>query len=69
MTMFSKIYHDKNQGKISREEYWKLAKDRFEILEEFDVFYQSSNISIEIVNGAAWVIYKILQNNEKIYFN
>lgn len=67
MTMFSEIYNDKNQGKISREQYWQLARDRFEILEEFALFYQSSNISIEIVNGAAWVIFKMVQNNEKIY--
>jgi len=67
MTKFSRIYSDRIQGKISREEYWELTRSKFEILEDFARFHQTSKIAIEIIDGAVWVIYKILQNNEKLY--
>lgn len=67
MIKFSRIYSDRIQGKICREEYWELTRSKFEILEDFARFHQTSNIAIEIIDGAVWVIYKILQNNEKVY--
>jgi FkbM family methyltransferase len=67
MTEFSNIHRDKVQGHISREEYWEISRSRFENLEELALFYRSSNITIEISDGTAWVIYRIIKNNEIIY--